>query len=260
MKIKKLKSITPSQRNLIRLTKTNISRKPILKKLICQLSKVSGRNNSGKIVVRHRGGGHKKSYRKIDFLRKFNGIGIITSIEYDPYRNSNIMSVFDFINNFYYYKLQPENLNVGCIVESGNNAKILNGHTLSLSKIPVGTFIHNISTSRIGPGIISRAAGAYSVLLEKNSTFCKIKLSSGEIKVISNKCYATIGIVSNRSFSQTTLGKAGRSRWLNRRPTVRGVAMNPIDHPHGGGEGKTSGGRKGSFSPWGKPIRSRKKK
>jgi large subunit ribosomal protein L2 len=180
--------------------------------------------------------------------------------EYDPYRNSNIVALFDFVNKSYYYRLQPENLKVGSIIESGNNAKVLNGHTLPLSKIPAGTYLHNVSLLQSGRAILSRSAGTYSILLEKNSVFCKIKLSSGEIKIISNKCLATIGVVSNSSFSQTSLGKAGRSRWLNIRPTVRGVAMNPVDHPHGGGEGKTSGGRKGSVSPWGKPIGSRKRK
>jgi large subunit ribosomal protein L2 len=131
---------------------------------------------------------------------------------------------------------------------------------LPLSKIPVGSFIHNISLTKDKGATISRSAGTYSILIEKNSTFCKIRLSSGVIKVLSNQCFATMGILSNSSISLTSLGKAGRSRWLNIRPTVRGVAMNPIDHPHGGGEGKTSGGRKSSVSPWGKPIFSRRKK
>lgn len=260
MKIKKIKCTTPSQRNLIRLNYAKVSSKPLLKKEICQLSKVSGRNNTGKIVTRHKGGGHRKSYRKIDFLRSLNKVGMVMSVEYDPYRNSHIVAVFDYINKSYYYRLQPENLKVGSIIESGNNAKVLNGHTLPLSKIPVGTYVHNVSLLHNSKAILSRSAGTYSILVEKNSVCCKIKLSSGEIKTISNNCLATIGIVSNSSFSKTKLGKAGRSRWLNIRPTVRGVAMNPVDHPHGGGEGKTSGGRKSSCSPWGKPIGSRKRK
>jgi large subunit ribosomal protein L2 len=260
MELKRFKAITPSQRNLIMLNRVLVSKRPYLKKEICQLKKMAGRNNAGKIITRHKGGGHKKRYRKIDFFKNQLNKGIVTSIEYDPYRNCNIISVFDFIKKKYSYRLQPKHLNVGSIIEAGDSAQPFNGHTLPLSKIPVGSFIHNISLTKDKGATISRSAGTYSILIEKNSTFCKIRLSSGVIKVLSNQCFATMGILSNSSISLTSLGKAGRSRWLNIRPTVRGVAMNPIDHPHGGGEGKTSGGRKSSVSPWGKPIFSRRKK
>lgn len=260
MELKRLTAITPSQRNLIMLNRVLLSKRPYLKKEICQLKKMAGRNNEGKIITRHKGGGHKKRYRKIDFLKNRLNKGIVTSIEYDPYRNCNIIAVFDFIKKEYYYRLQPKHLNVGSIIEAGDSAKPLNGHTLPLSKIPVGSFIHNISLTKDKEATITRSAGTYSILIEKNSTFGKIRLSSGVVKVLSNQCFATIGTLSNSSIYLTSLGKAGRSRWLNIRPTVRGVAMNPIDHPHGGGEGKTSGGRKSSVSPWGKPISSRKKK
>jgi large subunit ribosomal protein L2 len=259
MELKRFKPVTPSQRNLIRLNKSLLSKGPLLKKEVCQIKKVSGRNSKGQVIVRHKGGGHKKSYRKIDFLRKRSNIGIATSIEYDPYRKSNIVAIFDFVKKEYYYRLQPKYLEVGAIIQSGANAKPLNGHTLTLSKIPVGSFIHNISLTKDKKAKLTRSAGTYSIVIEKNSTFCKIRLSSGIVKVLSNQCFATIGVLSNSSVNLTSLGKAGRSRWLNIRPTVRGVAMNPIDHPHGGGEGKTSGGRRSSVSPWGKPIPSRQK-
>lgn len=258
MEIKRLKPITPSQRNLIRLNKAVLCKSPMLKTEICKITKVAGRNNEGKIITRHKGGGHKKSYRKVDFLRISNSIGVVTSIEYDPYRNSSIIAVYDFIKKDYYYRLHPKYLEIGSIIESGNNAKPLNGHTLPLSKIPVGSYIHNISLIQDKAAKLTRAAGTYAVVIEKNSTLVKIKLSSGEIKTLSTKCFATIGVISNNLINLTKLGKAGRSRWLNIRPTVRGVAMNPIDHPHGGGEGKTSGGRKSSVTPWGKPVRSGK--
>lgn len=260
MELKRFKPVTPSQRNLIRLNKSLLSKGPLLKKEVCQIKKVSGRNSKGQVIVRHKGGGHKKSYRKIDFLRKRSNIGIVTSIEYDPYRNSNIVAIFDFVKKEYYYRLQPKHLEVGAIIQSGANAKPLNGHTLTLSKIPVGSLLHNIELNKNKGAILTRAAGTCSALIEKSSTLCKIRLSSGEIKIVSTQCLATIGVVSNNSISLTRLGKAGRSRWLNIRPTVRGVAMNPVDHPHGGGEGKTSGGRKSSVTPWGKPVKAGKKK
>lgn len=258
MELKILKSVTPSQRHLLRLNRLNLRKEPLLKKKIFKLKKVSGRNNEGKIVTHHIGGGHKKSYRQIDFLRQDHSIGIVTSVEYDPYRNSNIVAVFDFLKHDYYYRLQPKFLEVGSIIESGNCAKPLNGHTLPISKIPVGSFIHTISLKKNKIAQLTRSAGTFSMLIEKSSTLGKIKLSSGVIKVISSQCLATIGVLSNSSVILTKSGKAGRSRWLNRRPTVRGVAMNPIDHPHGGGEGKTSGGRKTSMTPWGKPAHIRR--
>lgn len=260
MSIKRVKPITPSQRGLIRLNKSLLNKGSLLKKEKIKLNKVSGRDNSGKIISYHRGGGHKKLYRKIDFIMRRNPIGIVSSIEYDPYRNSNIMSVYDFENKDYYYRLQPKYSSVGDIVESGSNVSPMNGNSLPLSKIPVGSYIHNVSLKKNGKSQVSRSAGTYSVLIEKTTNSSKIKMSSGEIKNISSQCYATIGEVSNGKFILTTIGKAGRSRWLNIRPTVRGVAMNPIDHPHGGGEGKTSGGRKSSVTPWGKPSRKGKKK
>jgi len=259
VEIKRIKPRTPSQRNLVRLNRISLCRDPLLKKDIFKIKKISGRNNEGKLITRHRGGGTKKKYRKIDFLR-VDSKGIVVSVEYDPYRKSNIVAIFDFITKDYYYRLQPKHLEIGSIIESGMSASALNGHTLPLSKIPVGSLIHNISLRKGKRAQLTRSAGTSSLLIEKSSTFGKVKLRSGEIKVISNRCLATIGTVSNSEVSLTRSGKAGRSRWLNIRPTVRGVAMNPIDHPHGGGEGKTSGGCKSSVTPWGKPVRAGKKR
>lgn len=252
MVLKTKKPVTPSQRQLVQLSRKNLRKKPLLKKYIKGLTNSSGRNNSGKITVRHKGGGHKKKYRVIDFCRINPLIGIICSIEYDPNRNTNIASVFDTFTQKFSYILAPKNLKVGDVVKSGPNAEIKIGHSLPIAKIPVGSCIHNVSPKVKKSAQIARSAGTFSQLMEKTLNYAKIKLSSGEQRFISVKCYATIGIVSNEFTFLTKLGKAGQSRWLNKRPNVRGVAMNPIDHPHGGGEGKKSGiGR----TPWGKSTK-----
>lgn len=255
--MKTFKPITPSLRNLIQLNKTHLVKKPLLKKSIKNLKQHTGKNFSGKITVSSKGGGHKKKYRQINFKRIYNETTIVVSIEYDPYRSSNIASVFNLKTKNFYYTIAPKNLKVGDIVKSGSNAEIKNGHSLPISKIPVGCLIHNIAPKINGIAKFSRSAGTFSQLIEKTTNYGKIKLSSGEQQTISINCFATIGIVSNEFLTLTTLGKAGRSRWLNKRPKVRGVAMNPIDHPHGGGEGKTSGGRS-SVTPWGKPTKNGK--
>lgn len=255
MSLKTKKPTTPSQRQLIQIHRNGLITKPILKKSIKGFKNPSGRNNSGKITVRHKGGGHKKKYRKINFLRTQPSIGIICSLEYDPNRNAYIASVYEQINDQFFYILAPKNMKVGDIVKSGPNAETKIGHSLPISKIPVGSFIHSISPKSNKPAQISRAAGAFSQITEKTLDYAKIKLNSGEQRLISGKCYATIGIVSNELIFLTKLGKAGQSRWLNKRPTVRGVAMNPVDHPHGGGEGKKSGAGR---TPWGKPTKGKK--
>jgi large subunit ribosomal protein L2 len=255
MILKKIKPRTTSQRNLIKINYNNvISKKPLLKYKIIGTKTSSGRNNTGKITISHKGGGHKKRYRKVEFMREKSKIEIITSIEYDPNRNSFIASSYDFISKSYQYILSPKNLKVGDIIKSGFIAEIKVGHSLPISKIPVGSLIHNISKTRMKKAQISRSAGSFSRLIEKTSKYGRILLNSGKQKLIPIKCFATLGIVSNDFVILATRAKAGRSRWLNQRPTVRGVAMNPIDHPHGGGEGKTSGGRS-SVTPWGKPTR-----
>jgi large subunit ribosomal protein L2 len=250
MEFKIKQPTTPSQRHLIQLnTESFLAKNPLIKKKIKHLVISSGRNNSGKITVRHKGGGHKRRYRKINFYRAKISTGITTSIEYDPNRNSHIASVYDISSKFFFYILAPKNLKIGDIIKSGPNAEVKIGHSLPMSNIPVGSYIHNISTKPNKPAQISRSAGTFSKIKEKTLEHALIELSSGENKKISTKCYATIGIVSNELNFLTKLGKAGRSRWLNIRPSVRGVAMNPVDHPHGGGEGKKSGKNK---TPWGK--------
>jgi large subunit ribosomal protein L2 len=233
-----------------RLNKPNkLKKQSLLKLKIKGMSNSAGRNNSGKITVYHKGGGHKKKYRIIDFMRVNTSIGIICSIEYDPNRNAFIASVYDFNNNNFFYILAPKNLNIGDIVESGANVEPKLGNSLPIEKIPVGSFIHNIAPTTFKNAQISRAAGTFSKIKEKTLTNAIIELSSGEQRLISSKCYATMGIVSNEYNFLQKRYKAGQSRWLNERPTVRGVAMNPVDHPHGGGEGKKSGVNK---TPWGK--------
>lgn len=231
----------------------NSIKSPVLKKNVTGHKNKAGRNNSGSITIRHRGGGHKKKYRNIKFNRSLPSEGILINVEYDPNRNSFIGAVFDYVNSNYFYIILPKNLKIGNIVKSGKLSEIKLGNSVQISKIPIGSYIHNISLRKNSGGILSRSAGAFSTIIEKFSNFTRIKLSSGEQRLVPNYCYATLGIVSNENFFMKKLGKAGRSRWLNRRPTVRGVAMNPIDHPHGGGEGKTSGG-KIKLTPWGKPT------
>ena len=255
MILKTKKPVTPSQRQLVQLNQKNLAKKPLLKMLIKGYKNSDGRNNSGKITVRHKGKGHKQKFRALDFFRTTSSTAIVCSIEYDPNRKANIAAVFEICSYKFSYILAPKNLKIGDIVKSGSSAEIKIGHSLPISKIPVGSFIYNIAPKLKKPAQISRAAGTFSRLTEKTLNSATIELSSGEQRFISVRCYATIGIVSNEFAFLTKLGKAGRSRWLNKRPKVRGVAMNPIDHPHGGGEGKKAGiGR----TPWGKPTRGKK--
>jgi large subunit ribosomal protein L2 len=256
MKLKFLKPTTPSQRHLILLNKKHLFKNPIIKIKIEGKKNQAGRNNSGKITSYHKGSGHKQKYRKINFNRIYESKGVICSIEYDPNRNTNIASVYDFFSKKFFYIISPNNLLVGSIISSGPKSTPSNGNSLPILKIPTGYFIHNISPKLFKKSQISRSAGAFSILEEKTSKHARIKMSSGEKKLISINGYATIGVVSNESYFLTKRGKAGRSRWLNIRPTVRGVAMNPVDHPHGGGEGKKSGKL---LTPWGKPNKKSNK-
>ena len=232
-----------TQKKLINLSKKKLSNAPLIKQKVVGKKNVTGRNSSGKITVRHKGGGHKKKYREIDFMRNEDSVGIVTSLEYDPYRSAFIASVYDFLNSKYFYMIAPKNLNIGSIVKSGLSADVKVGHCLTLMRIPVGGFIHNISLKKNKKAQLTRSAGTNAQLIETTSKYCRIVLSSGEHKFISPMCRATVGAVSNEFLFFRTIIKAGRNRWLNKRPTVRGVAMNPIDHPHGGGEGKSSGGQ-----------------
>lgn len=258
MIFKKIKPTTPSRRSLIQIKNTMLFKKPFLKKNIIKTKKSVGKNNLGQITVYHKGGGHKKKYRKIDFLRNKDSIDIVTSLEYDPYRTSFIVSLYSLNLKTYKYILAPKNIKIGDIVKSGSISELKLGHSLVLDKILQGTFIHNISIKKNTKGILARAAGNSAILVEKKKKYHKILFFNGKTVYLSSDCKATVGIVSNENKKLITLAKAGRKRWLNIRPTVRGVAMNPIDHPHGGGEGKTSGGRP-SVTPWGKPCKGTKK-
>ena len=242
-------SLTNSLNNII----SNNRYKSLLKTKISGVKNSSGRNSSGKITIFNRGGGHKKKYRTIKFNRNSNFVGIIINIEYDPNRNAYIGAVFDLNSKNYFYILLPHKLSVGDIVKSGSKSEIKLGHSTTLSNIPIGSFIHNVSLTKNNKGKLSRSAGTFSILIEKNKIYSKIKLSSGEQRLLPTDCIATLGLVSTKKETLKKKNKAGRSRWLNKRPRVRGVAMNPVDHPHGGGEGKSSGG-KIKLTPWGKPT------
>lgn len=232
------------QKNIFVINILNSKKNPLLKKKIKGLQNSTGRNHSGKIVVSHKGGGHKKKYRKINFYRSMTSTGIVSSIEYDPNRNTNIASVYNFSNKTFFYILAPRDLGIGDILKSSQVTEPKLGYSLPLRQIPVGSYIYNISLKSFHSGQVSRSAGTFSKLKEKTLNHVVIKLSSGKFRAISSQCYATLGIVSNELVFLLGLKKAGQSRWLNIRPTVRGVAMNPIDHPHGGGEGKKSGIKK----------------
>jgi len=249
--LQKVKPTTSSRRQLVKLNQKslNLSKKPLLKQKLKGKKNSTGRNHSGRITVFHKGGGVKKRYREINFSRNFNSTGIVCTLEYDPNRNAFIAAIFDFLNFDFFYILAPKNLKVGDIVKSGLEIEPSLGSSLPISGIPIGTPIYNVSPKMFEKGKISRAAGTFSVIKEKTDRYALIELSSGEQRYVSSKCFASIGEVSKELHFLTRLGKAGQSRWLNKRPTVRGVAMNPIDHPHGGGEGKKSGN---SRTPWGK--------
>ena len=238
---------------------TDIKSFPLIKSSLKGFKNQAGRNNIGKITSFNKGGGHKQNYRKINFKRFDSSVAIVLNLEYDPNRTSDIAAIYSFSKKTFGYILAPEGLSSGDILKSNSLASLHLGHSLPFSKIPVGAFIHNIAYRKGKNGQISRAAGTFSQLLEKNIKYCEILLKNGKRKKLSIDAFATLGVVSSLSRSNLRLKKkAGRSRWLNKRPKVRGVAMNPVDHPHGGGEGKTSGGRM-SVTPWGKPTKNGKK-
>lgn len=252
MILQKVKPTTSSRRQLVKLNQKslNLSKKPLLKQKLKGKKNSTGRNHSGQITVFHKGGGVKRKYREVNFSRTFNSTGIVCTLEHDPNRNAFIAAIFDFLNFDFFYILAPKNLKVGDIVKSGLEIEPSLGSSLPILGIPIGTSIYNISPKVFEKGKISRAAGTFSIIKEKTDKYALIELSSGEQRYVSSKCFASIGEVSKELHFLTRLGKAGQSRWLNKRPTVRGVSMNPVDHPHGGGEGKKSGN---SRTPWGKP-------
>ncbi|MED1796324.1 50S ribosomal protein L2 [Brevibacillus nitrificans] len=263
MGLKKFKPTSPGRRQMTVSTFEEITTSTPEKSLLAPLSKKAGRNNQGRITVRHQGGGHKRKYRIIDFKRNKDGIvGRVATIEYDPNRSANI-ALINYADGEKRYILAPHNLKVGDEIVSGADSDIKIGNALPLEKIPVGTTIHNIELKPGKGGQLVRAAGTSAQLLGRDGEFVIVRLSSGETRRIHNVCRATIGQVGNLDHELVNIGKAGRSRWLGIRPTVRGSVMNPNDHPHGGGEGRAPIGRKAPVTPWGKPtlgLKTRKKK
>ncbi|GAB4174547.1 MAG: 50S ribosomal protein L2 [Calditrichia bacterium] len=261
MAIKKYKPITPGQRFKTSDTFSDVTKKAPEKSLTVDLNKTGGRNNQGRVTLRFRGGGHKRKYRIIDFKRDKRGIpATVKAIEYDPNRSARI-ALLTYADGEKRYILAPDGLNIGDKVMSGEAAEIRVGNSLPLEKIPLGIMIHNIELYPGKGGQIARSAGVAAQLVAKEEGWGLLKLPSGELRKFRLNCYATIGQVSNQDHINVKIGKAGRKRWLGRRPHVRGVAMNPVDHPMGGGEGKTSGGRH-PVSPWGilaKGKKTRKK-
>lgn len=257
MALKSFKPTTPSQRQLVLVDRSELYKGDPVKSLTVGLTKSGGRNNTGRVTVRFRGGGHKRTYRVIDFKRrKFDVAGVVERIEYDPNRTSFI-ALIKYTDGELAYIIAPQKLGVGDQVISGENVDVKPGNAMPIGNIPVGTIVHNIEL-KVGKGAaLARSAGAYVQIVGRDQGYVIIRLNSGEQRLVLGTCMATVGSVSNSDHMNTNLGKAGRSRWLGRRPHNRGVSMNPIDHPHGGGEGRTSGGRH-PVTPWGKPTKGKK--
>ncbi|MBW2621345.1 MAG: 50S ribosomal protein L2 [Deltaproteobacteria bacterium] len=257
MPVKKVKPTSPGRRFQTYDTFWDITRTEPEKSLLEPLPKTGGRNNYGRITTRHRGGGHKRRYRKIDFKRdKMDIPAKVFSIEYDPNRGARI-ALLHYADGEKRYILAPQNMNVGDTVISSETADIKPGNALPLKAIPLGTLMHNIEMKIGKGGQMVRGAGTYAQLMAKEGRYTLLKLPSGELRMVLSECMATIGQLSNPDRSNISIGKAGRTRWKGRRPKVRGVVMNPVDHPHGGGEGKSSGGRH-PVTPWGVPTKGYK--
>jgi len=263
MAIKKYKPTSNGRRGMTTSDFAEITTSTPEKSLLAPLTRKGGRNNQGKLTVRHQGGGHKRQYRLIDFKRNKDGIpGRVATIEYDPNRSANI-ALINYVDGEKRYILAPKNLVVGMEVMSGPEADIKVGNALPLANIPVGTVVHNIELKPGKGGQLVRSAGTSAQVLGKEGKYVLVRLTSGEVRMILAECRASIGQVGNEQHELINIGKAGRSRWLGKRPTVRGSVMNPNDHPHGGGEGRSPIGRKSPMSPWGKPtlgFKTRKKK
>ncbi len=257
MPVLKYKPTSPGRRFQTRLVNPDISKKAPEKSLLAPLKKTGGRNNNGRITSRHIGGGHKRKYRIIDFKRDKTGITAkVTAIEYDPNRTA-LIALLCYKDGEKRYILCPIGVKVGEVLSSGPSAEIRDGNAMPIKRIPLGSIIHNIEMKPGKGGQLVRSAGLGAQLLAKDGPYAQIKLPSGEIRMINKECMATMGQVGNFEQENVSLGKAGRNRWSGRRPHVRGVAMNPVDHPHGGGEGRTSGGRH-PCTPWGKPTKGYK--
>ena len=257
MALKKYKPTSPAQRGLVLVDRSGLYKGKPVKSLTEGLSKSGGRNNHGRITVRFRGGGHKRSYRMIDFKRsKADMSATVERLEYDPNRTAFI-ALIKYEDGELSYILAPQRLAADDKVVSGDRVDVKPGNAMPLANIPVGTIVHNVEMKPGKGGQIARSAGAYVQLVGRDQGYALLRLSSGEQRMVPGSCMATIGAVSNPDHSNITIAKAGRNRWLGKRPHVRGVVMNPVDHPHGGGEGRTSGGRH-PVTPWGKPTKGKK--
>ena len=257
MALKSFKPITPGQRGLILVDRSDVWKGKPEKTLTEGLRSKGGRNNKGRITARRRGGGHKRRYRLVDFKRqKLDVSGTVERLEYDPNRTAFI-ALIKYDDGDLTYILAPQRLRQGDRVVSSDSADIKPGNSMPMSNIPVGTIVHNVEMKLGKGGQIARSAGTYAQIIGKDQGYAQLRLTSGEIRMVRSECMATIGAVSNPDQQNIKLGKAGRKRWIGKRPAVRGVAMNPIDHPHGGGEGRTSGGRH-PVTPWGKPTKGKR--
>jgi large subunit ribosomal protein L2 len=254
MALKQYKPTTPGRRGVVLVDRSALWKGKPEKSLTEGLRGTGGRNNTGRITARRRGGGHKRRYRIVDFKRtKFDIPATVERLEYDPNRTAFI-ALIQYEDGERAYILAPQRLGVGDVVVSGRTADIKPGNAMPMQSIPVGTIIHNVEMKPGKGGQIARSAGTYAQLIGKDQGYAQLRLSSGELRAVRAECIATVGAVSNPDQQNIKLGKAGRNRWLGQRPSVRGVAMNPVDHPHGGGEGRTSGGRH-PVTPWGKPTK-----
>lgn len=262
MPIRSYKPTSPGRRQMSVLTFEELTKKTPERSLLAPLRRKGGRNNDGRLSVRHQGGGHKRRYRLIDFKRNKDGIAArVAGIEYDPNRSANI-ALLHYADGLKTYIIAPSGLKVGQVIINGPEADIKTGNTLPLKSIPVGTLVHNIEMKPGKGGQLVRSAGGSAQLMAKEGNYATLRLPSGEMRMIHLECRATIGQVGNLDHENVTIGKAGRNRWLGKRPTVRGKVMNPVDHPHGGGEGRNPIGRN-PVTPWGKPAlgaKTRKKK
>lgn len=257
MALKKSKPATPGQRQLVQIDRADLWKGAPVKKLTQGKTKSGGRNNYGRVTARHIGGGHKQKYRIIDTKRrKFDVPATVERLEYDPNRTAFI-ALIRYEDGEQSYIIAPQRLNVGDKVISGEKVDVKPGNAMLLKHIPVGSVIHNVEMKPGKGGQLARAAGAYVQLAGRDGAYAQLKLRSGELRMVLGECMATIGAVSNPDNQNTNKGKAGRKRWLGKRPVVRGVAMNPVDHPHGGGEGRTSGGRH-PVTPWGKSTKGKR--
>ncbi len=257
MALKSYNPTTPGQRSLVLVDRSGLWRGKPEKTLTEGLRGKGGRNNKGRITARRRGGGHKNRYRVIDFKRtKYDVPAIVERIEYDPNRSAFI-ALIKYEDGELSYILAPQRLREGDVVIAGKSVDIKPGNAMPMQNIPVGTIVHNVEMKAGKGGQMARAAGTYAQIIGKDQGYTQLRLISGELRMVRAECMATIGAVSNPDQQNMKLGKAGRKRWLGKRPSVRGVAMNPVDHPHGGGEGRTSGGRH-PVSPWGKPTKGKR--